>query len=146
MAISGEDPLVTRAEVMERAHSWVVSAVPHSRRARHRNEFGDYRTDCAGYVAMAWRLTEGTEGGPRVEVIAELSSPITKTELAAGDVLLRATGPGHVAIFEDWVDQAGNSFWGLEQRPGLGAVRRRIRYPYENSSRHYQPYRYLNIV
>ncbi|WP_146108174.1 hypothetical protein V5P93_000163 [Actinokineospora auranticolor] len=140
-------PLVTRAAVLKRAYSWVDENVPHNGREWWSNEFGCYRTDSAGYLAMAWQLPESVAG---IEAVAEVSDPIEKAMLLPGDVLLRREGTPvtrHAAIFEDWVETASRmSFWGLEQRTGLGAVRRRIRYPYENSSTRYEPYRYRNIL
>jgi hypothetical protein len=84
----------------------------------------------------------------QVTDLVELSSVIEKHQIGPGDVLLRDTctpSTDHAAIFEAWFDESRTTFWGLEQRQGLGAIRRRIRYPYENSSCYYEPYRYANL-
>ncbi|MBM7771188.1 hypothetical protein JOD54_001392 [Actinokineospora baliensis] len=116
----------TREDVLRRAQSWVEAAVPHDPAGWH----GSYPMTPAGFVAMAWRLDRGV-------TIEEASRPIDKDGLAGGDVMLR--DERHLALFETWADPDRGSYWGLELRPLLGAVRRRIRYPYENSSRHYHP-------
>lgn len=140
-------PRICGPEILVRAYSWLWPSVPFDPNSVHSNEFGTYRTDSAGYVAMAWWLPEERCSGVNVAGLAEMSSVIEKHEIGPGDVLLRGTGTpstDHAAIFEAWFDESRTTFWGLEQRQGLGTVRRRIRYPYENSSRYYQPHRYEN--
>ncbi|GAA2989327.1 hypothetical protein [Actinokineospora diospyrosa] len=120
----------TREDVLHRAQSWVESAVPHDPAGWWQDQYGCYPTTATGLVAMAWQLNRGV-------TIEEASRPIDKDGLAGGDVMLR--DERHVALFEGWADPDRGSYWGLELRPLLGTVRRRIRYPYENSSRHYHP-------
>jgi hypothetical protein len=139
------NPVISRTTVVHRAYSWLEPSVSHNPLARHGNEHGAYRTDCAGYVSMAWRLPEDG-GGADVTGLIAVSEPIGKPEIKPGDVLVRTIRNHHAALFERWADEDQQAFWGLEQRTGLGAVRRRIRYPYENSSRHFRPYRYVNVV
>ena len=138
-------PRISGPEILVRAYSWLWPSVPFDPNSVHRNEFGAYRTDSAGYVAMAWRLPADRCSEVNVADLVEISSVIEKHEIGPGDVLLRGTSTpsaDHAAIFEAWFDESRTTFWGLEQRRGLGAIRRRIRYPYENSSCYYEPYRY----
>ncbi|MEU5691801.1 hypothetical protein [Actinosynnema sp. NPDC020468] len=138
-------PPLTRTDVLLRAHSWLRPSVPHSPVSRHANEYGSYRADCVGYVSMAWGLSV-EHGDTDLAVIESVSKPLDKPALRPGDVLMRVLEIAHVAIFEGWADDLGRTFWGLEQRVGLGTVRRRVRYPYENASTYYRPYRYVNVL
>src|SRR5688500_18751737 len=47
---------LTRAQILERAKTWLDARVPYSQSACHRNQYGSYRTDCSGFVSMAWGL------------------------------------------------------------------------------------------
>ena len=50
-ATADPGPMITRGEILARAESWLHPPVPYSQTA-----FRDgYRTDCSGYVSMAWR-------------------------------------------------------------------------------------------
>lgn len=140
-------PHISGPEILVRAYSWLRPSVPFDPNSMHSNEYGAYRTNSAGYVAMAWWLPEDWCSGVNVADLVGISSVVEKNEIGPGDVLLRGTGTpstDHAAIFEAWLDESRTTFWGLEQRRGLGAIRRRIRYPYENSSRYYRPHRYDN--
>src|SRR4051794_15145793 len=88
---------VSRREVLERAQSWVTRGVryltadgrcpasapdPHGRL---------YRTDCSGYVCMAWHV----DGEPSTEKFGDLGGPIHRDELLPGDALLWAGRGGY---------------------------------------------------
>jgi hypothetical protein len=76
------DGPITRAEILERARVWVDDRA--------------YRRDCAGFVDMAWHL--GTDHW--TGTLARVSTPIGRSELAAGDILLDAEE--HVILFNGW--------------------------------------------
>jgi hypothetical protein len=147
-----ESPLVTRDEVLTRATSWLAPTVPYSQTSFHTNRFGCYRTDCSGYVSMAWALPgrpPNRHGGLDTLGLAEVSEPIGKDDLAAGDVLLRVEGTNltrHVAIFAAWTDETRTAYWGFEQAGGVGATRRVIAYPYEDTTGPYRPHRYAHLI
>ena len=83
--------------VIANAKTWINPAVPYSQSAYHNG----YRTDCSGYVSMAWQL--GTPG-QTTYTLANYSTKITKDQLKAGDVLLNASE--HVLIFSSWANSA----------------------------------------
>ncbi|MEU9337042.1 hypothetical protein AB0D49_28395, partial [Streptomyces sp. NPDC048290] len=137
---------ITRDEVIVRARSWLRPSVPYSQTARHSNEYGSYRTDCSGYVSMAWDLPEP---GPNTVGLLNFTNPITKGELKTGDVLLDAQGDSntrHVVLFDKWADGGQNSYWGYEQAGDTGTVYRKIPYPYFSTPSQFHPHRYRNII
>jgi hypothetical protein len=144
--------MISRNEVIERARSWLRPTVPYSQTAFHRNEYGRYRTDCSGYVSMAWALPgnpPSRHGGLDTRGLATVSVTIHEDELLPGDVLLRTNGTNlirHAVIFSDWVDLDHNAYWGFEQAGGTGTTCRVIAYPYEHGAGHYRNHRYLHIA
>ncbi|GAA1292976.1 hypothetical protein [Saccharothrix xinjiangensis] len=94
-----EDRSTSRDETLSRTQTWLDSRVRYSQRTCHENEHGSYRTDCSGYVSLAWGLDRSrpTSG------LAEVSREIPREELMPGDALNSA---GHVALFVRWEDQA----------------------------------------
>ena len=140
-----------RSEIIERAESWLQPSVPYSPTKFHHNEFGIYRTDCSGYVSMAWGLPDvppTRRGGLDTLGLATVSESIERDELRAGDVLLRTEGSRlirHVAVFHEWADDDRTAYWGFEQSGGTGTVHRLITYPY-GGQEHYLPRRYLNVI
>ncbi len=82
--------------VIANAKTWLNPAVPYSQSAYHNS----YRTDCSGYVSMAWQL--GTSA--TTWTIPNYSSAISKATLKAGDVLLNINE--HVLIFSSWANTA----------------------------------------
>jgi cell wall-associated NlpC family hydrolase len=143
-------PPIRRSEIIERAESWLRPSVPYRGTKFHHNEFGIYRTDCSGYVSMAWGLPSvphDRRGGLDTLGLAKVSEPIDRDELRAGDVLLRTEGSRlirHVAVFHEWTDDDRTAYWGFEQSGGAGTVHRRITYPY-GGQEHYLPRRYRNV-
>ncbi|WP_370943376.1 hypothetical protein AB5J62_30335 [Amycolatopsis sp. cg5] len=140
----------TREHIIRRARSWLEPAVPYDQSGFHENEYGIYRTDCSGYISMAWGIPgkpPNRHGGLDTRGLAASGFAIGKPELLPGDVLLRAEGTNltrHVTLFEEWVND--DHYWGCEQAGGIGTVRRIIRYPYEKESALYLPFRYLHII
>ncbi|WP_030239771.1 FG-GAP repeat domain-containing protein, partial [Streptomyces sp. NRRL S-350] len=93
-------PAVTRNEAIQRAKSWVGIGLDYSWTGSH----DGYRTDCSGYVSMAWKLDESLTTdtfGPR-----GVTETIGKGDLKAGDALLNdnSGASGHVVLFEKWTD------------------------------------------
>jgi hypothetical protein len=131
-------PVTSAAEVLRRAASWL--GVPYSQDAVHTNEFGTYRTDCSGFVSMAWGVPPDPRGGPNTVDLAATSVPIAKDELCAGDALIDANGDRttrHATLFVAWADAARTRYWAYEQRGGAGTVCRVLPYPDTG----YRPYR-----
>ncbi|WP_285749594.1 FG-GAP-like repeat-containing protein [Lentzea sp. NBRC 105346] len=136
---------ISRTEVIARAKTWVDARVPYSQGA----VYNGYRTDCSGFVSMAWRLSASMN----TETLPNVSHPIAKGELRAGDIMGNV-GPGtlgdagHVAIFERWVDGSQTSYWAYEQAGPNGAPTsyHKVPYPYFNGDNRFKPYRYDHIV
>ncbi len=47
---------LTRPYIVGRAQAWIKEQVPYSESRWHSDAYGSYRTDCSGYVSMAWAL------------------------------------------------------------------------------------------
>ena len=120
--------------VIAKAKTWLNPAVPYSQSAYHNG----YRTDCSGYVSMAWQLgTSATTG-----TLANYSSPVTKDTLKAGDVLLNINE--HVLIFSSWANTAKTQYYAYELSPSApGTKYHVVDYPYWSNYNPsaYKPYR-----
>jgi hypothetical protein len=143
-------PRIAREQVIERAESWLHPSVAYSQHDFHTTEHGTYRTDCSGYVSMAWGLPgkpPNRHGGLDTVGLASVSFVIERHELCAGDVLIRTDGTNltrHVTIFDKWA--SGDTYWGFEQAGGTGTVHRVIAYPYESAGELYSAFRYSEII
>ncbi|MEU4068419.1 hypothetical protein AB0F25_39540, partial [Streptomyces wedmorensis] len=99
---------ITRGEVIRRAQYWVDQQPPYSQGAYVPGPGDDfaYRTDCSGFVAMAWHL----DANPNTQGLPNFSHEIARSELRAGDIL--NSYYNHVIIFHEWVnDQGGFSYY-----------------------------------
>lgn len=131
-----------RQEIIKRANTWVERGVPYSQSAYTNDPNGkQYRTDCSGFVSMAWGLDQSLT----TVTLPTVAHPISKDELQPGDILLKG-GPGsggnngHVVIFNGWTDETHTAYYGLEEAGGVGATARVISYPYDGDGS-YVPYR-----
>ncbi|NBH05118.1 VCBS repeat-containing protein [Amycolatopsis sp. SID8362] len=129
---------VTRAAALTRSLSWVRERVPYSQSNCYHNEWGTYRTDCSGFVSMAW----GLRMSYTTDTLDQVSHPIARADLRPGDALLR---PGHVALFIGWEDAAQTQPRVREEAGPDGAPAREG--PWSQSyAATYTPVRYDNIV
>jgi hypothetical protein len=138
---------ITRAEVLGRAACWV--GVPYSQTAFHVDGYGTYRTDCSGFVSMAFGLPDVPHGGLNTVDLVAVSTPIGKDELLPADVLIDPVGDRstrHVVLFEGWANPQRTHYLGHEQCSGLGTVRRTLVYPYDTRPRGFRPYRLDHVV
>lgn len=132
---------ITPADVITRAEQWVEQKVPYSQ-----NRYKDgYRTDCSGFVSMAYQLSESATTKGLLEPRFKFHK-ITKEELQPGDILLKQAVPafkdasgkvhkrkhGHVVIFGGWTSADHSRYTGLEEVGGRihRAVKRELTYPY----------------
>jgi hypothetical protein len=123
-----------------RAQSWVDAHVAYSMSHTYTNRYGTYRTDCSGYVSMAWALPSSYT----TATLPSISIGIAKTELRRGDVLLHKATPGgfgHVVLFDQWANSTHTSYKGYEESPNSGAVLHVLPYPYWSGHGTYLPYR-----
>ncbi|WP_371660191.1 peptidoglycan-binding protein [Streptomyces sp. NBC_00280] len=133
----------TRAEIVNRARTWVAARVPYSMSTY----WGDgYRQDCSGFVSMAWNLA-GNEWTGSLDKYGVL---IPKEDLQPGDILLfhNPSDPekgSHVVIFGGWTDYTHTYYIAYEEtRPH--ARRQATPLAYWSHSDRYQAYRYKGLA
>ena len=91
---------MSRTDVLARSKTWLDARVPYSQAACHANQHGSYRTDCSGFVSLAWGLRRSYTTSD----IHLVSHEIARADLQPGDAL---NDPGsHVALFLSWADAA----------------------------------------
>lgn len=137
-----DDEVETRSEIIERAGFWLKQPVPYSMENYTQGPDGKlYRTDCSGFVSMAWGLNDSYS----TVTLPQVARPIAKEDLKPGDILLKG-GPGsggangHVGIFNGWANESHTSYYIIEQAGGVGTQSRVISYPYSGDNS-YVPYR-----
>jgi hypothetical protein len=144
---------ITRDAVLSRAQDWVNQNVPYNQgvyKAANSAPVGPYRTDCSGFISMAWGLSSSLT----TQTLPGVSTQITTAALQSGDVLdynstIDSTNGSHVVMFVNWADNAHTQYVGMEEAGSRGAVKRTIPYPYDpvmDGSGSWIPYRYNNIV
>jgi hypothetical protein len=125
-----------RKMVIARAKTWTARKIPYSQT----NWYDGYRTDCSGFISMAWQLQESYVTWS----LPEIARPITKEELQPGDIILNTTS--HVVMFGGWLDKAHKTYLVYEQAgTPHKAVARPMVYPYyaDPAGTRYKPYRYV---
>lgn len=141
---------ITREEVVKRAKSWRHAYhghnVPYSMRDYFPGPGGKkYRTDCSGFVSMAWHLPSSLT----TTTLHAVAHRIDKSQLKRGDILLNSNGAGpasHVIMFLGWANEKHTRYKGIEQRGHDGTVLTpSITYSYFHGSTAYIPYRYDKI-
>ena len=95
---------ITRDQVLARAQVMQDAPVPYSQSRYH----AGYRTDCSGYVSMAWAT--GTSWTTRSFHL--VSHTIPTSQLKPGDALLRYDS--HIRLFYGWVDAAHTQYVAYE--------------------------------
>ncbi|MER7946644.1 peptidoglycan-binding protein [Streptomyces sp. NPDC096079] len=133
----------TRAEIINRAKTWVSAQVPYS---MDKYWSDGYRQDCSGYISMAWNLRSNEWTGS----LDRFAVRIDRTELQPGDILLfhnpaNPTRGSHVTVFGGWTDYTHTSYTAYEQtKPRTRKQATPMAY-WENSDR-YVAYRYKGVV
>ncbi|MDQ7911090.1 hypothetical protein RB614_42040 [Phytohabitans sp. ZYX-F-186] len=144
-ANNGSDKELTRAQVLTRAPSWVSVGIPCRQQRCYRNSYGDYRTDCSGFVAMAWGLG-GSGSAFWTGNLMDRAFQISRSSLKPGDALLRHTGDtseNHVALFVQWDNSARTEPVVMEQTGSQDTIQRVWSEAYAGL---YTPIRYDNVV
>ncbi len=143
---------ITSSEVVQRAQFWIGNPPPngYSQSGDWKDSNGkQYRTDCSGYVSMAWHLPSSPN---TTALLSPLwTTPVDKSKMAAGDILCAPAGnghsSGHAVIFVRWVNTKQDTYAGMEFGFGAAPITRNIPYPYDaNDSRHFTPRRYNKLV
>ncbi|MGZ3143336.1 hypothetical protein ACVDFE_15345 [Lentzea chajnantorensis] len=91
---------ITRSEVLARSRTWISARVPYSQSDCFGNKYGAYRTDCSGYVSMAW----GLRISYTTHILEQVAHRIDWEDLRPGDALNDRLN--HVALFIGWADAA----------------------------------------
>ncbi|MFF2097819.1 peptidoglycan-binding protein [Streptomyces sp. NPDC058202] len=136
-------PTTTRAEIINRAKTWIDADVPYSMSAYWKD---GYRQDCSGFVSMAW----GLPGNEWTGSLDSFGVRITRDQLQPGDMLLfhNPDNPekgSHVVIFGGWTDYTHTYYVAYEQTPPH-ARKQSTPYAYWSNSDHYVPYRYKGLA
>ena len=120
-------PRVTRQQIMQNALGWLAQDVPYSQ-TRYFNGVGTplttYRTDCSGFVSMAWETNVRTNannwnGGYVTWTLPNIATRLPSVlDLQPGDILDNLQH--HVILFTGWVDKTTGVFsYIAETEPGL---------------------------
>lgn len=145
---------VSRREVLQRARLWVARQVHYfTLDGRWPESAPDpdgrpYRTDCSGYVCMAWRA----ESQPSTAEFGLLGDEIDREYLLPGDALLwkgeggYGVDGGHVLLFRRWADRRRTSYLAYELAGGRPARSWTVPYPYLEHDPRYVPWRYRMIL
>ncbi|MHB1342135.1 MAG: cell wall-binding repeat-containing protein [Coriobacteriia bacterium] len=143
---------ISRTLVMQRAQRWVDFTIPYSQSA-YRDLDGvtatvstGWRTDCSGFVSMAWNTSKP---GYSTRTLHQIATLITKESLQPGDALVAYNY--HAVIFGGWANPEHTKYYeyqmGTEVAPGDGTGVRIEDYPgYAPPDRPYQPYRLNGIT
>ncbi|GGJ17561.1 peptidoglycan-binding protein [Streptomyces brasiliensis] len=136
-------PATTRAEIINRAKTWITAKVPYSV-SKYWSD--GYRQDCSGFVSMAW----GLPGNEWTGSLGQFGVKIKKVDLQPGDMLLfhNTADPqkgSHVVIFGGWTDYTHTYYTAYEQTPPK-ARKLATPYAYWSHSSKYVPYRYKGVT
>lgn len=126
-----------RALVMMRARNWFKRSPNYSQT----RWYNGYRTDCSGFVSMAWGLGQSYV----TWTLPAVAWKIHKSDLTAGDIMLDYTGPSkHVVLFDHWANSRHTAYWDYELSHSTNRVVHRIvPYPFWTGDRNeYLPYRF----
>ncbi|PKQ38274.1 MAG: hypothetical protein CVT59_03355 [Actinobacteria bacterium HGW-Actinobacteria-1] len=155
MALGAASPAfaaMSRSLVMSRAQHWVDLVIPYSQ-TTYRDLDGravsygsGYRTDCSGFVSMAWNTFMP---GYSTRTLNQTATQITKEALQPGDALVAYNY--HAVIFGGWADAERTKFYeyqmGSEVAPGDGTGMRIEEYPGPSpADSPYIPYRLNGIT
>lgn len=128
---------VERSTIMARAQRWVKNKVPYSQT----RSYEGHRTDCSGFVSMAWGLPKP---GLTTYTMHTVARNITKSELLPGDAINAESR--HIVLFGGWTNSSKTHFYSLEEaNTRKGTIKRVVPYPYFAPSQGYHPIRYKNV-
>lgn len=124
-------PRISRGEVVARGESWFSDNVQYSQSAYYPEAGGSttYRTDCSGFVSMAWNVAGGSLDTNALRYNGHITKVISRAELLPGDALVNPKddngdgtdwGPGddstgHVVLFTGWANDAHTQFKYIEE-------------------------------
>lgn len=108
--LEGEENLtnlkcIGRSTIISRGQNWVDKHVPYNQGGT----YDGYRTDCSGFVSMAWMLSKP---GLTTYTMGSVSHGISKDSLAAGDAMNCASR--HILLFAGWSDSSRTHYVSME--------------------------------
>ncbi|WP_305784476.1 hypothetical protein [Symbioplanes lichenis] len=142
LTASGYGKPIQRADVLERGINWYNRNIPYSQSATATDKGAGkrYRTDCSGFVSMAWKLKTSLT----TRSLDTVSHVINWNDLLPGDALLKKGT--HVQLFERWVDEDTKAdFWIYEEGSTASDMNRRKIHVIDARHSGYEPYRYDSI-
>ncbi|MFH8642487.1 hypothetical protein, partial [Streptomyces goshikiensis] len=139
---------ITRSEILQRAQYWVDQRVPYQQGPGANDSTGRYyeRSDCSGYISMAWHLNTALTTQSLRNVSYELGS---YDDLKPGDMIDRYDGGNyniHVVLFAGWTDGTRTTAK-VYTESDWGQVAK-ISYMSRSDLRSgdYRPWRYNNVI
>jgi cell wall-associated NlpC family hydrolase len=135
---TAQDRSTARTEALARSQSWLDARVPYSQQACHQNEYGSYRTDCSGYVSLAWGLTHSRT----TATLRDVARQVPRADLLPGDALL---ADYHAALFVRWADDAKSEPVVREQTGPDGAPPVERKWTAQTANA-YTPFRYYKVT
>ncbi|NUR29257.1 MAG: C40 family peptidase [Catenulispora sp.] len=119
----------TRQTVIARAKGWLTADHGHHVPYNMNATFHGWRTDCSGYVSMAWNRPH-TGGGYSTVSLPSISHRISWKQLRPGDVIgymgpHSGGGDGHVMIFAGWANASHTTYTVYEQAHSSGGTAHR---------------------
>lgn len=125
---------ISRDDVLTRAQKRVDLPVPYSQL----KSYAGYRTDCSGYVSMAWK----TGGSYSTRSFHLVTKRIPTSQLQPGDALLKAGY--HIRLFYRWLDEDRTRYVAYESAYGKIAGTR-VHSISDDLAFGYKPVRYNRI-
>lgn len=113
---------ISAAEIIARGSQWVGQQVPYGKHASFRDLQGHrYRTDCSGFISMAWALGTSLTTRSLPQVAKALGPVGDYRQLHPGD-MLDSTSVGHAVLFVRWADRRHTTAVIMEEaHPGTAA-------------------------
>ncbi|HEY8076684.1 MAG TPA: hypothetical protein VIF62_21310 [Labilithrix sp.] len=101
-----------RRTALDRGLAWFDARVPYSQSRTH----DGYRTDCSGFVSMAWQLGTSYTTASFATGAAQNTLLASYDQLLPGDAIVhRSGGAGHVVLFAGWQDAAKSTACVIEE-------------------------------
>lgn len=121
-------PDATRRAILERAARWVRDPVPYSMTQVKREDGKNYRTDCSGFVSMAWGGGTGmtTADVPPRTTSQAIAKQIAWEDLKPGDAINRPPkdSVSYVNATSQWInDVTGELLPDIPEIPLVGHIR-----------------------
>lgn len=152
---TSSSPSFSGAEAVARAKTWVDAKIGYSQTGYH----DGYRTDCVGFVSMAWGIAPPGMGD--TSNVLNYVTKISPDDLQPGDALLNTVGEGdpgdwrHIILFVSWVPGSNHKLYnGYEEAGGWGGAHdsEHVPFPYyggpnnQYDPTHYQAVRYTGFA